>query len=176
MNKELLILISKITKKAGNAQIFIEGKYIGDLKDIINLMLTKKLKFNIKKPNNQEVKQILGRYSNYEENLNYKLKQTKDITHILKYKTKKQFTIENIKNNTQIYQEILTFEKIENIKIKDQNISEIIIEGIVSLYGRKEDRGFYDISTNRIIPNNIIEERNMIVTKIEKGKKLKLAK
>ena len=176
MNKETLILISKMTKKAGNAQIFIEGKYIGDLKEVINLMLTKRLKFNIKKPSSKELKEILERYNNYEENLNYKLKQTKDVTHILKYKTEKQFTSENIKNNTQIYQEILMFEQIENIRIKDSNISEFVIEGLVCLYGRKEDIGFYDISTNRIIPNDIIEEKNMIITKREKSKKLKLTK
>ena len=176
MNKEILILISKITKKAGNAKIFIEGKYIGDLKEVINLMLTKRLKFNIKKPSTKEVKDVLETYNNYEDDINYRLKKSNDITHVLRYNTNKQFNSENIKNNTQIYQEILMFDKIESIIIKDQDISEFVIEGTVCIYGKKIIEGFYDINTDILIPNDVIKERNMIIVEKEKGKKLKLIK
>ena len=131
---------------------------------MVNIIINNpKEKYNFENFTKEELKfaKIINKI-NFRENKNKYNKKTLTVaTHKLNQRTKKYYYLEMLN----FYKDIVLFENIEKIEFKRIDNREIvIIEGIISVNGIKNNYGFYNLEDDLFIPIEELEEnKNLLI-------------
>jgi len=157
--------------------IYLDNKFIGDFPKMINIIINNlDTDYKFINFNKQELKFIKLILKNYK--LKEKEKYTKSnltvVTHKLTQKVKRIYNLDKFNYN----KDKLIFESIDKLEFKKVNNRDIvIIEGIISVRGLKNNYGFYNIEEDLFIPIDELEEnKNLLIESLSGPNKLHYVK
>lgn len=144
--------------------IYLDNKIVGDYPDMLNIIINSpNIKYNFENFNKTELRAIRMILKNYNRTFkeNFRSKNITITTHKVKHKAKKYYYLDAINS----YRDPLPFENITNIEFKKiDNRDVILIEGTVSVYGIKNEYGFYNIEQDEFVTIDELEENpNLVV-------------
>lgn len=148
-------------KEVNTNQINLNNNSIVSFADMINIILnnpnTKYHFANFTKEELKIIRQLVKKRNN-----NFLINKHKNeitiVTHALKYKIKKYYSLDNLYSleETPVLTEFETVDQIKLEKIGKKYI--IVIEGITSIYGINNEYGFYNIDKDEFIPNSMLND------------------
>jgi len=144
-------------------EIYFEGRLIDGYTDMLNIILdNKNINFGFIGFSKDEMKlfrSIIKAYNS--RNKDYIKNNLTIITHSLKYRDTKYYYLDSISLGNKILKDFSSIDKIDLKKIQNRYI--VVVEGLVHLYGVKNNLGFYDVESDSFTYNRELEHSKKIV-------------
>lgn len=147
----------------GEIEIYFEGRLLDGYTDVLNIILDNNdIEFYFKGFSREELRLFNSIINSYrKKKIDYMKSNLTIITHSLKYNDTKYYYLDSINVGNKILNDFTTIEKIDIKKIRNRYI--VIVDGVVHLYGVKNEKGFYDVESDSFTFNEELENVKKIV-------------